>query len=158
MNHNRIIYQLDIIASIRVGDRLMNDNNGYLLVDNREFLQLIRRRLNSDDKNSTIAKLDEFINTTIEHSNIYIRFIEDYNKLHQDEKTGETLKKHYNDIREINKLADAQTNAYQGIENLAGTYNNDKPICIKINAILVKLKQSSHELSMILKQETTLNN
>ena len=118
-----ILYKLDLISKILVGDKLSikKDNSLDILIQKNVSFQGLSRWFNGDNRNSTIV----FLNSLVSDCDTLVKSI----LISKNKKI-------------IIKLYSKLVESVQGILNLKYTYMNDLPFVTRIDCILRKLNES----------------
>ena len=118
-----ILYKLDLISKILVGDKLSikKDNSLDILIQKNVSFQGLSRWFNGDNRNSTIV----FLNCLVSDCETLVKTI--------------LISKNKSIII---KLYSKLVESVQGILNLKYTYMNDLPFVTRIDCILRKLNES----------------
>ena len=132
---NKLISNLENIASLKESDKLSIDND-LLVIDEVSFFQSIYRKINNDSRTRTIEHIEKIIKELFE----YIDNLNS-NKNIFKEKT----------ISDYNKLNQYLIRTIPGLQNLKITYFNDIKITNRLDLVIIKIENRINKINQLLK-------
>jgi hypothetical protein len=135
VNLNKLITNLENIASLKESDKLSIDNE-LLVIDEVSFFQSFYRKYNNDSRTTTIEHIEKIIKEIFE----YIDNLNSEQNIFK-EKT----------ISDYNKINQYLIRTIPGLQNLKITYFNDIKITNRIDLIIIKIENRINKINQLLK-------
>lgn len=149
MSFDKIILQLKLIASVPEKGRIRRNYDGGLSIEESSSFQPLVRIFNRDSRKTALRDISEIIQAAFEKSDDLMNCV----YLHEcyDLKINE--EKQYNNVlHNITTLQQCLHDSIKGIENLQGTYLDDKNITLELTLLIDKVGKKVEEISAFIQR------